>query len=56
MTFGRFDENNPKLSCSGLDADKYYVLAARIGSAVGSVPLEIFVNDAEPRTRDVSGQ
>lgn len=49
VTFGRFDENNPKLSASKLEADRYYVLAARMGSGVGSVPLEIFVNRAEPK-------
>ena len=48
-TFGRFDENNPKLSGAKLDADRYYVLAARMGQGVGSVPLEIFVNEAEPQ-------
>ena len=49
VTFGRFDENNPKLTGSKLAADKYYVLAARMGSGVGSVPLDIFVSDAEPK-------
>ena len=49
VTFGRFDENNPKLSGEKLDADRYYILAARMGSGIGSVPLEIFVNEAEPK-------
>lgn len=48
-TFGRFDENNPKLSGPKLEANKYYVLAARMGAGWGSVALEIFVNDAKPK-------
>jgi len=45
-TFGRFDENNPKLSGPKLKADKYYVLAARMKSGMETVPLEIFVDEA----------
>lgn len=48
-TFGRFDENNPKLVGPRLRADRYYVLAARMGSGTGTVQLDIFVNDATPK-------
>ena len=45
-TFGRFDQNNPKLSGPKLEADRYYILAARMQSGPGTVPLEIFVNES----------
>ena len=48
VTFGRFDTNNPKLSGPKLSPDSYYILAARMGSGTGKVPLGIFVNSATP--------
>ncbi len=48
VTFGRFDENNPKLSGPKLIPDRFYVLAARMGAGHGSVPIEIFVNSSTP--------
>lgn len=50
-TFGRFDENNPKLSGPKLEAGTYYVIAARMQSGTGTVPLEIFVDDAVAKNK-----
>lgn len=44
VTFGRFDENNPKLSGPHLKADNYYIIAARMGSGTGTVDIEVFAN------------
>ncbi len=51
VTFGRFDENNPKLSGRKLEPGRFYVLAARMGAGGGTVDIEIFVNGANPLGR-----
>ena len=48
ITFGRFDENNPKLSGPHLQTDRYYLVAARMDSGTGTVPIELFVNEPVP--------
>lgn len=45
VTFGRFDENNPKLSGPKLRPNKFYIVAARMGSGTGTVDIELFVNE-----------
>ncbi|MEM8890848.1 MAG: ThuA domain-containing protein [Bacteroidota bacterium] len=47
ISFGRFDENNPKLRGPKLEADKFYILAARMGAGTDTVDIELFVNDLE---------
>ncbi len=47
VTFGRFDENNPKLSGPKLEADKFYIVAARMGAGIDTVDIELFVNDSQ---------
>lgn len=48
VTFGRFDDNNPKLVGSRLQAGTFHMVAARMGRGTGTVPLEIFVDSARP--------
>jgi len=48
VTFGRFDDNNPKVSGAILRSDHYSVVAATMGQGTGSVPLSIFINQASP--------
>jgi len=48
VTFGRFDQNNPKISGKQLKENQYYVIAARMGSGTGEVTIELFVNDTKP--------
>lgn len=48
ITFGRFDQNNPKITGTQLQSDKYYVIGARMGSGTGEVAIELFVNKVEP--------
>ncbi len=47
-TFGRFDKNNPKVLGPKLEANKFYVVAARMGKGTGNQPIDLFVNGAEP--------
>ena len=47
ITFGRFDANNPKLLGSKLEIGPYYVVAGRMASGSGRVPIEVFVNEPE---------
>lgn len=47
ITFGRFDENNPKLEGSKLETGKFHILAGRMAAGTGSVDLELFVNSAK---------
>ena len=47
LTFGRFDENNPKLSGPKLEADKFYILAARMGAGTDTVDIALFVNSSQ---------
>ncbi|MTB51411.1 ThuA domain-containing protein [Lewinella sp. W8] len=48
ITFGRFDDNNPKVTGPQLEAGKFYVLAGRMGSGPGTVAIDLFVNAANP--------
>lgn len=43
-SFGRFDENNPKLSGPVLERGKFHVLAGRMDAGTGTVKLSLFVN------------
>lgn len=46
MTFGRFDENNPKIAGPKLTANQFHVVAARMGAGTGTVPIDLFVNNS----------
>jgi len=49
VTFGRWDKNNPMvLAPEPLKENRYYVVAGRMGAGTGQVPIELFINDAEP--------
>ncbi|WP_035600482.1 LamG-like jellyroll fold domain-containing protein [Haloferula sp. BvORR071] len=48
ITFGRFDENNPKLEGPKLEVGKFHVLAGRMAAGTGTVGLEFFVNGDKP--------
>lgn len=48
LTFGRFDKNNPKLSGPQLKTGRYYLVAARMASGTGTVPIELFINKPKP--------
>lgn len=48
VTFGRFDENNPKLLGPRLETGAYHAVAGRMAAGTGTVPIELFVGDAEP--------
>ena len=43
ISFGRFDQNNPKLSGPKLAADKFFILAGRMSSGSEEATLELFV-------------
>ncbi|NET35996.1 MAG: hypothetical protein F6K19_28875 [Cyanothece sp. SIO1E1] len=47
VTFGRFDENNPKLSGPRLKPNQFYIIAARMGAGVGTVDIELFVDSSK---------
>lgn len=46
VSFGRYDANNPKLMGPRFEEDKYYIVAGRLASGIGTVVTEIFVDDA----------
>ncbi len=48
VTFGRFDQNNPKITGIQLEPNTYYIIAARMGSGTGHVEIELFVNEIKP--------
>lgn len=48
VTFGRFDENNPKVSGIQLKPDQFYIVASRVGSGTDMVDVELFVNGINP--------
>jgi hypothetical protein len=49
ITFGRWDKNNPMvLVPKPLEADRFYVLAGRMGSGTGEVRIEAFVHNEIP--------
>ncbi len=45
-TFGRFDMNNPKVSGPKLEANRYYIIAGRMGAGTDTVSLDLFVDQA----------
>ncbi len=47
ISFGRFDNNNPKVRGIGLNPNSYYIVAARMGAGVDTVDIELFVNEAK---------
>lgn len=47
-TFGRWDDNNPRVLGPKLDENRFYVLAGRMGAGTGKVMVELFVNDPKP--------
>ena len=49
ITFGRWDDNNPMvLAAKPLTESRYYVVAGRMGAGTGEVPIELFINEAQP--------
>lgn len=48
ITFGRFDENNPKLLGPQLEIDRYYVVAGRMGAGTDTVEVELFIDSPDP--------
>jgi hypothetical protein len=48
ITFGRFDENNPKVEGPKLTSGKFHLLAGRMAAGTGTVELELFVDGAKP--------
>jgi hypothetical protein len=51
VTFGRFDENNPKLSGRRLEAGGFRLVAGRMAAGAGTVALELFLDAASPFAR-----
>jgi hypothetical protein len=48
ITFGRWDLNNPMVvAANPLNENQYYVVAGRMGSGTGEVPIELFVNESQ---------
>lgn len=47
-SFGRFDENNPKVAGAVLEQGKFHVIAGRMEAGTGTVKLSFFVNSAPP--------
>lgn len=47
-TFGRWNDDNPKVDGPKLEQHRFYVVAGRMGAGTGTVPIELFVNDATP--------
>lgn len=49
ITFGRWDGNNPMVvAAKPLEANRYYVVAGRLGSGTGDVQIELFTNKPTP--------
>jgi hypothetical protein len=54
ITFGRFDANNPQVVGPKLETGKFHLIAGRMASGEGSIPLELFVTNPSPvATSDV---
>jgi len=47
-SFGRFDENNPKVAGTVLEQGEFHVIAGRMEAGIGTVKLLFFVNSAQP--------
>ncbi len=52
-TFGRWNADNPKIYGPILTKNQYYIVAGRMGSGVGKVPIEIFVNQTMAESKGV---
>jgi hypothetical protein len=48
LSFGRFDENNPKVAGAVLEQGKFHVIAGRMDAGTGNVKLSLFVNSPQP--------
>jgi hypothetical protein len=48
ITFGRFDENNPKLRGPVLETGAFRLVAGRMAAGAGTVALELFLDAASP--------
>lgn len=46
FSFGRFDENNPKISGPVMKEGKFYLVAGRMSAGTERAKLELFVNNA----------
>ena len=51
VSFGRFDENNPKLSGPILETGAFRLVAGRMAAGAGTVALELFLEAADPIAR-----
>jgi hypothetical protein len=49
ITFGRYNADNPKLMGPRLEANKYYIVAGRMGAGTGTVQIDVFVDDPTPK-------
>jgi len=47
LSFGRFDENNPKVSGPILEKGKFHIVAGRMEAGTGEVTLSLFINSPE---------
>lgn len=47
MTFGRFDENNPKVSGAKLEPGTFHLIGGRMGAGEGNVKIELFIDQSE---------
>lgn len=49
VSFGRFDENNPKVdSKTALTTERFHCLAGRMGAGIGAVDIEVFAGSPMP--------
>ncbi len=48
VTFDRGNSDNPKVLGPKLVADRFYVIAGRMGAGTGQVTIELFVNESAP--------
>lgn len=49
VTFGRWDENNPRvLAPEPLETNRFYLVMGRMEAGTGTVRLELFINDVNP--------
>jgi hypothetical protein len=47
ITFGRFDQNNPKIAGPKLETNRFYVVAGRMAAGTSTVALELFIDEAK---------
>ncbi len=47
-TFGRWDQNNPKLVGPTLQTNRFYVIAGRMQDGTKTAEIDLFVNGADP--------